>query len=232
MIKLRSFQAALFSSMISFDNKIEYASKLISASIGIFDGEPAILPIPINAPPEIPRVVAKSKDEKFVCNTSANRVDLFFNPKKETETELNSVKNDFFILLKQIINFLNETYGFKIYRLGLVANLMLPLQESSNIFVAKKYIKDASLISDTFETQLHFLNKINLLNRYKANRWLRIVTARDIQNIENDKFLSVNIDINTLPDVNYDFDRELVTLIFNDAIKNMQDLIVAHYKEI
>jgi len=229
MAKLRSFQVALFSNMITLDNKIEYVSKLTTATNAVFDGEPTILPIPKDAPPEIPRVVVKSKDEKLICNTSINRVDLFFNPKKEIEMNLENVKSEYLTLLKQILNFLNETYRFKIYRIGMVANLILDLTESSNQFISKKYLKDNSQISDTFEVQLNVLNKINLLSRYKANRWLRIITSREKQNIENDKFLSVNIDINTLPDVSYDFDSELVTLIFNDAVKNMQSLIAAHY---
>ncbi len=230
MIKLRSFQVALFSNMISFDSKIDYASKIIAASGGIFDGEPAILPIPNNAPPEIPRIVVKSKDEKYVCNTSINRIDLFFNPRKDTEEDLSNIKKDYLSLLLKIINFLNETYKFKVFRIGIVANMILELKESANTFITSKYLKEASLISNTFEAQLNFLNKIELLKRYKANRWLRIMTVRNKEEIENDKFLAVTIDINTLQDVSHDFDRELVSLIFNDTIRDMQELLDSHYK--
>lgn len=230
MIKLRSFQVALFSNMMSFDSKIDYASKLIAASNGVFDGEPAILPIPNDAPPEIPRVVVRSKDEKYVCNTSVNRVDLFFNPKKEIEMDLGHIRNDYLSVLTKVINFLNETYRFKIFRIGIVANFIVELKESANVFLVSKYLKETSGISDTFDVQLHFLNKIELLKRYKANRWLRILTARKPNEIENDNFLAVTVDINTLPDVSHDFDRELVSLVFSDVLKNMQELLDIHYK--
>ncbi|MDD5427868.1 MAG: hypothetical protein PHI58_01350 [Candidatus Omnitrophica bacterium] len=230
MLKLRSFQVGLFSNMISFDSKIDYASKITAASDGIFNGEPAILPIPNNAPPEIPRIVVKSKDGKYVCNTSINRVDLFFNPKNDAEANITNLKNDYLSLLVKVINFLNETYKFKIFRMGIVGNVIIELKESANTFIVSRYLKESNLISNTYEAQLHFLNKIELLKRYKANRWLRIHTVRKREELENDKFLGVTVDINTLQDVSYDFDRELVSLIFNDAIKNMQELLDAHYK--
>lgn len=230
MIKLRSLQVALFSNMMTFDSKIDYASKIIAASNGVFDGEPAILPIPNNAPPEIPRIVVKSKDEKYICNTSVNRVDLFFNPKKELETDLDRIKNEYLSALTKIINFLNETYKFKIFRIGNVANFIIELKESANAFIVSKYLNESSGISDTFEAQLHFLNKIELLKRYKANRWLRISTLRNPNDIENDNFLAVTVDINTLSDASHDFDRELVSLVFNDVLKNIQELLNTHYR--
>lgn len=233
MINLRSFQVALFSNSISFNNKIEYASKLIAASDNIFDGDPAILPIPEGAPPEIPRIVVKSKDGKFICNTSINRVDLFFNPKKSEEADLGELKSVYLPSLRKVINFLNETYKFKIYRMGIVANFLSEIKESANAYIAKKYLKETNLISNTFEIQLHSLNKIALLNnKYNANRWLRIKSFRDKNNIDNDKFLVATIDINTLPDASYDIDIESVTMIFNDVIKNMQALIKLHYTEV
>jgi len=232
MIRLRSFQVALFSNLIIPDNKLEFVSKLISTSNNIFNGDPVILPIPNDAPPEIPRIIVKSKDERLVCNVSMNRLDLFFNPKSETDALLDNIHDNFFGQIIKIINFLNEIYHIKIFRVGIVANLILNLKESSNIFIARKYLKDSNLISDTFELQLHALNKITLLNKYKANRWLRIMTSRDIQNQNNDKFLLVSIDINTLPDVSYDFDRELLTLVFKNAVEDMQKLIKIHYSEV
>ena len=230
MKRLNSFQVAFFCNNISFGNKLDYASKIIKATDEVFDGEPAILPIPVNAPPEIPRIVVRSKDKKFICNTSVNRVDLIFNPKNDTERDLSSIQNNYFDVLIQIINYLNEEYRVKIFRMGIVANIIIELEESSNSFIVKKYLKDNSLISNTYITQLHFLNKIKLLNRYEANRWLRLITLRKLDDTENDKALNITIDTNTLQDENHDFDRELVTMIFKDALKDMQDLISKHFE--
>jgi len=232
MVKLRSFQSALFVAVLNLENKLKLASDIISASKNILEGDPTILPIPPDAPPEIPRIITKSKDERYTCNVSLNRIDLFSKPKGRDEQSLDVVSGEYLKLLLNLTSLLKENFKIAIPRIGIVANLLLELSESSNTYVLRKYIKESSLISETHEAQIHALNKITLSNKIKVNRRLRIITSRSAEDPSNDKYLSISIDINSVPEVPYDFDRELIQLTFNAAVDHMKNLIKQHYGEL
>lgn len=232
MIKLRSFQTAFFVGVLNLENKLKLASDIISISENILEGDPAILPIPPDAPPEIPRIITKSKDERYTCNVSLNRIDLFFKPKGRDEQSLDIVSGEYLKLLLNLTSLLKENFKIAIPRIGIVANLLFELSESSNTYILRKYMKETGLISGTHEAQIHALNKVTLPNKIKVNRWLRIITSRSGQDPSNDRYLSISIDINSVPGVPYDFDRELIQLTFNVAVDHMKNLIKQHYEEV
>jgi len=232
MIKLRSFQIALFVGVLNLENKLKLASDIISASEKLLEGDPTILPIPPDAPPEIPRIITKSKDERYTCNVSLNRIDLFFKPKERNEQSLDIVSGEYLKLLLNLTSLLRENFKVTITRIGIVANLLLELSESSNTYVLRKYMKEKGLISETHEAQIHALNRLTLPNKIKVHRWLRIITSKSAQDSSNDRYLSVTIDINSVPEIPYDFDRELIQLTFNAAVGHMKNLIKQHYGEV
>ena len=232
MIRLRSFQVALFVGVLNLENKLKFASDIISASENILEGDPTILPIPADAPPEIPRIITKSKDERYTCNVSLNRIDLFFKPKIEVEQSLEIIGGGYLKLLLNLTNLLKENFRITIPRIGILANLLLELSESSNTYILRKYMKENGPISETHEAQIHALNRVTLLNKIKVNRWLRIITSKSAQDPSDDRYLSVSIDIKSVPEVPYDFDRELIQLTFNAAVDHMKNLIKQHYGEI
>jgi len=225
MTKLQSFQAAFFSNGFPLENKLDFATKLVAA-IKHFDGEPALLPIPSDAPTEIPRIILKSKDTKFICNVSLQRVDLFFNPKTEQEQDFSNLMKSIEGVLKKTVSFF-ETSKIKINRAGVSVNLIKDLEEGSNNYLCKKYLK-TGLIADSSELELHILNKFDL-KKFKINRWIRIKTLREKSVPENDKLLSINIDINSLQEIAYDFIAEDFDIFLDAALINMNDLLKAHY---
>ena len=226
MINLKSFQTAFFSKSINLDNKLEFTSKLISASQGIFDGEPMILPIPSEVPSEVPRIIIKSKDKKYACNVSLNRIDLLFNPQEEDEKNIEIVKDQYYRLLLDLSKLLSS-----IQRIGMIANLSLKLTENSNTYILRKYIKKDCHISETDKLQIHALHKVNLPNNIKMNRWLRIMTTQSSSQPDNDKYLSITIDVNSVAEITYEFDERLLQSTFMDSLENMKNLIEEHFRK-
>jgi len=231
MLKLDSFQTALFVNNLNLDNKLKIASDIVSINKGIFNGEPVILPIPLKAQPEIPRIIVKSKDEKYSCNVGLNRVDLFFNLKDKKEQFWDIIRGEYLDILLPIVSFMKENYNVLINRIGFISNLSLILNESSNDYIIHKYMKEGGLISGTYDLQIHALNKIDLADEIKANRWLRIITTRSISQPDNDKCLVISIDINSDPDVPRNFDIELIRRFFSSTIEHIKDLMEQHYGE-
>ena len=86
-----------------------------------FDGPEAVIPIPADAPLEIPRIILRSKDGVFVCNISVNRVDLFFNETKE-QSGLNpdDIIKKIKAYLKTISTSLKKDFNAKFHRIALV----------------------------------------------------------------------------------------------------------------
>jgi hypothetical protein len=126
---------------------------------------------------------------------------------------------------------MKENYNVLINRIGFVSNLSLILTESSNDYIIHKYMKEDGLISETYDLQIHALNKINLADEIKANRWLRIVTTKSVSQPDNDKCLVILIDINSDPDVPRNFDIEVIRKFFNSTIDHIKDLMEQHYGE-
>ena len=60
-----SIQTAFFTPGLIFSDKLSLSAQLIKESGNIFDGDPIMLPIPPEAPPEFPRMILKSKDENI-----------------------------------------------------------------------------------------------------------------------------------------------------------------------
>ncbi len=76
---LTRLQAVLFIKSLDLSNPLSLAVFLKEDKGLPFDGPETVLPVPADAPLEIPRIILKSSDGVFNCNVSANRIDLFFN---------------------------------------------------------------------------------------------------------------------------------------------------------
>ena len=64
-------------------NKLDLAQKITQGTGNIFDGPPTILPIPNDAPQEIPRIILKDNTNTLNCNVCINRIDLLFKENKD-----------------------------------------------------------------------------------------------------------------------------------------------------
>jgi hypothetical protein len=76
--KLIQLQFALFYEAIE-NRPDRLIGKIDEALDGIFDEMPTILPIPADAPPEIPSVIMRSSSGIYGCNISKTRIDFIVN---------------------------------------------------------------------------------------------------------------------------------------------------------
>ncbi len=201
---VKSIQAALFIASIDLTNKITVANELKSSLIKIFNGEPLILPIPDDAPPEIPIIILKSKDESFALNIARSRIDLFFKNIRNADISVDSVSSDLLALINDISRILFKKFSCTINRMGTIATLSLDKEDSVTDLVSHldgKYFN----ASGKCEAQVHLLSKEDL-GEYQVNNWVRVV-AQDHEP-RNDKLLVVT-DINTQREAirNYDLDK-------------------------
>lgn len=192
MEKIVKLQLALF-----FQNPIARPDNLmggINSSMGnLFDAMPQILPIPAEAPAEIPRVQMRSENDKYNCNIACSRVDFFLNGDFRDETAWPDITKDFLAKVKLFINSVFEQS--KIIRFGLIGNFFIP-DKSATTSMTNKYLKVD--LNSAEEINLRF-NKITSSHGYNLNNITSVNTAVAENNGKSDKGIFIELDVNNVP---------------------------------
>ena len=112
------FLAACFTPEFTISSSLKIAN-LVVGLLGKYVGdEPTILPIPKDAPLELPRIVFSSPDKKWSLNISPNRTDFFFyvSPtatKNEVDAdEFSSIASEFFVNYQKALNLRIQRIAF------------------------------------------------------------------------------------------------------------------------
>lgn len=229
-VQPQNIKVVLFTPKIILSKPIEIANHFMSnVSIGdLYNGQPMILPIPQDAPSEIPRIILKNTDGSFICNISQDRVDFTFN-RKGSNASLDDESKKFLNYLIGHIDVINNNLKLSVARVGIVVSLLLPLKESSNKFISEKFLKER-LFEDSYEVQLGVLKKVQLAG-FETNCWFRLNTLRNQKNPSDDRALLITYDVNTQKENSYDLNRDQIGILFNSAIKYMTDSLKVYLIE-
>lgn len=202
---VRSFQVALFG-LVDIRNPLGVGNQVRSAAGALFDGDPLVLPLPSDAPPEIPRIVLKSKDERYSCNVSGVRLDFFYR-EKEPARKWVDLRDEYLQHLSAISQTVVATLRTGITRLGSVAEFHVPIGSSPSLAMRRAYLKEGILPGE-HEIQLGILHRQSW-ETIEINRWVRL------RGKEGESALRVVVDINTIPEKKYDFDVEGIESFYN-----------------
>lgn len=192
MEKIVKLQLALF-----FQNPISRPDNLmagVNSSMGnLFDAMPQILPIPADAPAEIPRVQMRSENGKYNCNIACSRVDFILNGNFRDEVVWPDLTKDFLAKVKLFIGSIFEQS--KIIRFGLIGNFFIP-DKSATISITRKYLKVD--LNSAEEINLRF-NKRTSSHGFTLNNISSINTVLAESNGQADKGIFIELDVNNIP---------------------------------
>lgn len=228
--KIKSIQAAIFSP-INLSDKLKVAQYIREGLNGILDGEPLIVPIPEDAPPEIPRIILKSKDGIYNCNVSTERIDLIFNEKSEPKLSLANAKKQILPLFRKLTEIaVDQKIANEINRLGLVFNFFIKLPKSGTKFLVETFLKQIPS-GPPYETRIYFLYHDKIKN-YEINKWIKISPLRKVKNKSDDTALSFIIDINTLSEMieKYKFNKKAIDNFYNESISIVEEDLQKYFK--
>ena len=185
-------QLALF-----FQNHISRPDTLMnsvnSAMGNLFDAMPHILPIPPEAPAEIPRVQMRSESNKYNCNIACSRIDFILNGDFRDEIIWPELTRDFIAKLKIFVESIFNQSG--IIRFGLIGNFFIP-DKSASTSMTKKYLKVD--LSSAEEINLRF-NKKTSSHGLQLNNITSINTATAAFNGAPEAGVFIELDINNTP---------------------------------
>ena len=205
--KIYKFLAAVFTPDLSEARSARFLNLALELLGKRLDGEPVILPIPQDAPADIPRVLLSSADKKWSLQISLARTNLFYEPTIEDAVrvsvgEFGSVASSFFRPYQ-------EKLDLRVQRLALVTERISQEEAPASYIVDKFCKKELGQKGGPFSNMRGF--EVNSLKRYqwegfKLNSWVKFRSAHRGTKPE-DKFRVIVLqnDLNTLP---YDEDPE------------------------
>lgn len=218
-----SYQLAYFLSNLDLSDKLNLAEHIRTKLGNFVDGSPTILPIPDNAPHEIPRIIYQSKTGVYSINVSQSRIDFIRNKSNDEAVEVDKAK-EFLALEKQLTDLVFDDFKSSVYRLGIILNFNVDIGVS-----AIEYLKSNYKQTKPNPYQLEFNQQIqSKIESMKTNQWVRL-TARnyDFDGLDK-KNLNVLVDINTILEEKYKVNKDMASSFFSKsfsiAIEEVQRL--------
>lgn len=211
------WQSAFFVSNIDLSDKLDVANK-VKKELDILDGDPTVLPVPNDAPLEIPRIILTSKNKAFSCNISPERIDFVINQLKVTELNIDLEEE---ILKKSDIlsKLIHKSLNWSVHRVALISQFKYKPEAGALSFM--KNLLSEQFGADSAELEIHRLKHIKV-GTFKSNQWVRFLSQNSGTPNE---FIHILSDINTLKTEKYSFTEESSKLFFNSALTITKDTL-------
>ena len=163
----------------------------LNSEIGeVIDAMPQTLPLPADAPSDIPRVIGTSSFGKFNLNISLNRIDFVENYAPTEAIEKSIV--EFKLKCNTLITTISQKYG--IVRIGLVGNYYVPHKNPSQLITDLYLNKNKSNLDEITIR----INKRDTFKNIQINNVINLsqgqVTAQDY----NGNAVIVQLDYNSV----------------------------------
>lgn len=213
------WQSAFFVSNIDLSDKLEVANK-VKKALDILDGDPTVLPIPNDAPLEIPRIILTSKSKVFSCNISPERIDFVINKSKAIETQSNfNLEEE--IIKKSVIlaSLIFKSLKWSVHRLAFISKFKYKPEAGVLNFMESLLSEDFG--ANSAELQINRLRRLKVDN-FKSNHWIRFLSQNSGTPNE---FILILSDINTLKMEKYSFNEDSSKSFFSTAIKITKDTL-------
>ena len=209
-LETTTLQSVFFVTNVNLLDKLDVANK-VKSGLGILDGDPTVLPVPNDAPLEIPRIILTSKNKVFSCNISSERIDLIINKSKVTESNIDLEEE---ILKKSEIlsNLIRKSLNWSVHRLSLISQFKYKPEVGVLNFM--KNLLSEQFGADSAELEVHRLKHIKVGN-YKSNQWVRFLSRNGGAPNE---FIHILSDVNTLKTEKYSFTEDGSKLFFSSAL--------------
>jgi len=191
--KISSLQISVFTPEILFA-KSKVLEKMMNEFSELFDGEVVSVPIPPDAPKEIPRMILYSDDRKLKLEIAESRINFFRYRTEDTEKiDLNKSVNRGFKILKKYKNFTEAIFG----RLAVVIVKFLRNENPASV-LAQQFCKDRwtkEIFDNPNNFEIHSHKKYTL-KEFNINSWVRCKSG--IITKDKNPIVLVTQDINTL----------------------------------
>lgn len=223
-----SSQLVLFSPGIIIPDKLKFANAIRDKYLPELNGDPVIIPIPDDAPDEIMRIQMNSKDKRFTLLIAKSRIDFFFKYKEDSADQIFPPPG-LYEKFTSFFQYLSEELHIPITRAANVTRAYLDINNKANApeILSKKYLKDGIPIKNSVELEIHSLNRRQLAG-FEINKWTRIFSSHLAGKPNNKSVISFLIDINTLAEITYSFEKASLLKFLEDSAENIKLTLKEH----
>jgi len=214
-LQVTNIQVALFSPGIDLSDKLALAQKVKQGTGTLFDGESIVLPIPNDAPAEIPRIVLRNKNNQISLNLSLNKIDFFIKPK--SNNSLTNSSDEANKIYKSFLETLYKDSSLVIHRVGHVFNLQAPVDNSVD-FISMHYFGDFKN-GESWQDINFGLLKRDVIDEKLSNIWFRINPGKKQDGDLDMKKIAIMFDINTLPKEIHKYDAGSILKYLEESTK-------------
>lgn len=201
-----------------------------------FDAEPQMNRVPPDAPADVPRVRFASKDGRLRLDVAPAKIhfqmmpgDVTRNEKGQTNVQTLPVDKAYEKFVPQALRVhttLSEHFGATAMRLGVVTDMIAPVQSSANQRMQNVILGGKNLFGDrVHDMQIQALAKVAIDENINVNRRISVRALRTGQEGNPDLILNVNVDVNTLAEEPYDMSLEDLEKFLNGVSSHIQNKV-------
>jgi hypothetical protein len=225
-----NIQVAIFTPNFSFLTP-RVLSEVFQINPGAFDGDPVVLPLPEDAPVDVPRIILQTKDgtEKFEASPARinyHRVRRGMDDNFDAQ-EFVSAAADF------CIEYLRRTKA-ECGRVAAILNRFAfndhPGKEVANHFCKQEFLETP--FDSPKEFQIHSLKSYRYKDVFQINSWVRVKSARlSIPGEEARQVINVEQDINTLSELMAErsYDLEEIGLFYSEISSEFDSILRMYF---
>jgi hypothetical protein len=199
---LRSVQCAFFT-RLDLSDKLHIGSVLRAELQDVLDGEPLVLPAFPDAPPQIPQLILRSKDQSHECTVSSARVD-FRHAGQAGDSAAQAGVEHHLEIAKRLHLAICQKLLARVTRVGVATQFEARLSEQASLFIRDRFLK-AEAPPGSREVQLAVLER-QTWSDIDVNRWISVKSEHPSDNPAAAYVLRVGSDINSVPEIDREFD--------------------------
>jgi hypothetical protein len=177
---------------------VRFLPQLLEKFASQFDETPVVLPIPDDAPPEIPRVILMSKDKQWQCEVASIRVNYRWVQMSESQQMKLA---DFCASLGRFFQTFLAIEQARVGRMAFLTGRYYPMERPGGL-LARQFCRDALLqnaLNDPENFEMHCHTRIRVATRFDANSWIRFKTGQvNLPGSPSKSIILVEQDVNTL----------------------------------
>lgn len=189
-------------------------------------GSETILPVPVEAPDEIPRVIVNSNDQRYGVSIARRKISFVIKNNAQNNLTLQQMFEDLQARLGLLLVFISGL-NWRVNRMGVITNIRYDVAEgeTARTWIVENCLREGVYGSgDPLEVfyRLAWRGDVNnLLSNFVVQ-----IGHEPVDAIGHERIINTNFDVNTSPTLITDsnFSREVITRYVTDAIGEIVDL--------
>jgi len=225
-LKIASLQVSIFTPAVLF-SKTKVLERMIGNFAHSFDGDTVAIPIPEDAPKEIPRITLHSADGKLKLDIAESRINLFrYRKDNDVGIDTSQILDFSFRVIEEYKDCTQSTIG----RLALVVVRFIGNEKAASTlaryFCRERFTKELFDHAHNFEIHSH---KKYTLEKFNENSWVRCQTGWSEK--DNQPIILVIQDINTFAEEleTSDFSLEQVKAFLQVAHREQEQILCQYF---